>query len=254
MKTAEAPAESGDAGIESVLVTGASRGIGAAIARAFIDSGARVVGTATTASGAEAIGAALGPNGEGAVLDVSDAASVDALMSSLEARGRQPTVLVNNAAITRDGLLLRMKNEDWDQVIATNLSSVFRLSRASLRHMLRARRGRIISITSVVGAIGNPGQTNYAAAKAGVIGFTKSLALEVASRGITVNAVAPGFIDTDMTRALNDTQRAAIAGQIPMGRLGAAEDIAAAVLFLASPAAGYITGQTLHVNGGLHRP
>jgi 3-oxoacyl-[acyl-carrier protein] reductase len=235
------------------LVTGASRGIGRAIAVALAGQGATVVGTATTPEGAAAIGNALGAPHEGAVLDTADPGSIDRLFADLETRGRLPTILVNNAAITRDGLLLRMKDADWDQVIATNLTGVFRLSRASLRRMLRERRGRIISITSVVGAIGNPGQTNYAAAKSGVIGFTKSLALEVASRGITVNAVAPGFIDTDMTRVLNDAQRKAIVDQIPMARLGAAEDVAAAVVFLASPGASYVTGQTLHVNGGLYR-
>jgi 3-oxoacyl-[acyl-carrier protein] reductase len=235
------------------LVTGASRGIGRAIAVALAGQGATVVGTATTQEGAAAIGAALGAPHEGVVLDTADPGSIDRLFADLETRGRLPTILVNNAAITRDGLLLRMKDADWDQVIATNLTGVFRLSRASLRRMLRERRGRIISITSVVGAIGNPGQTNYAAAKSGVIGFTKSLALEVASRGITVNAVAPGFIDTDMTRVLNEAQRKAIVEQIPMARLGAPEDIAAAVVFLASPGASYMTGQTLHINGGLYR-
>ncbi len=235
------------------LVTGASRGIGRAIAEALARDGAKVIGTATTAAGAEAIGGWLGASGgRGAVLDVADAAAIDALIAELESSGAAPSILVNNAAITRDTLLLRMKPEEWDQVIATNLTSVFRLSRACLRRMLKERAGRIISITSIVGAIGNPGQTNYAAAKAGVIGFTKSLAREVASRGITVNAVAPGFIDTDMTRALNEEQRKAMLGQIPMGRLGNAEDVAAAVAFLASPAAGYLTGQTLHVNGGMH--
>ena len=235
------------------LVTGASRGIGRAIAEALAREGAKVVGTATTAAGAEAIDGWLGASGgRGAVLDVADAAAIDALIAGLESTGAAPSILVNNAAITRDTLLLRMKPEEWDQVIATNLTSVFRLSRACLRRMLKERAGRIISITSIVGAIGNPGQTNYAAAKAGVIGFTKSLAREVASRGITVNAVAPGFIDTDMTRTLNEEQRKSMLGQIPMGRLGGAEDVAAAVAFLASPAAGYLTGQTLHVNGGMH--
>ncbi|MCP5327908.1 MAG: 3-oxoacyl-ACP reductase FabG [Steroidobacteraceae bacterium] len=235
------------------LVTGASRGIGRAIAEALAAEGAKVVGTATTAAGAEAISGWLGASGgRGAVLDVADAAAVDALLAELDASAAAPSILVNNAAITRDMLLLRMKPEEWDQVIATNLTSVFRLSRACLRKMLKDRAGRIISITSIVGAIGNPGQTNYAAAKAGVIGFTKSLAREVASRGITVNAVAPGFIDTDMTRGLNEAQRESLLGQIPMGRLGSPADVAAAVVFLASPAAGYLTGQTLHVNGGMH--
>ena len=235
------------------LVTGASRGIGRAIAEALAAEGAKVVGTATTAAGAEAISGWLGASGgRGAVLDVADAAAVDALLAELDASAAAPSILVNNAAITRDMLLLRMKPEEWDQVIATNLTSVFRLSRACLRKMLKDRAGRIISITSIVGAIGNPGQTNYAAAKAGVIGFTKSLAREVASRGITVNAVAPGFIDTDMTRGLSETQRESLLGQIPMGRLGSPADVAAAVVFLASPAAAYLTGQTLHVNGGMH--
>jgi 3-oxoacyl-[acyl-carrier protein] reductase len=175
-------------------------------------------------------------------------------MGELESAGEMPTILVNNAAITRDTLLLRMKPEDWDQVITTNLTSVFRLSKACLRRMMKERRGRIINLTSIVGLTGNPGQANYSAAKAGVLGFTKSLAREVASRGITVNAVAPGFIDTDMTRALNDEQRAALLGQIPTGRLGSPTDIAAAVLFLASDSAGYITGETLHVNGGMYMP
>jgi 3-oxoacyl-[acyl-carrier protein] reductase len=188
------------------------------------------------------------------VLDVSSEASIDALLGQLEATQSMPSILVNNAAITRDGLLLRMKADDWNQVITTNLTAVYRLSKAVLRRMMKERRGRIINITSIVGVTGNPGQVNYSAAKAGVLGFTKSLAQEVASRGITVNAVAPGFIDTDMTKALNDEQRAALAARIPMARLGAAEDVASAVLFLASPQAGYITGETLHVNGGLYMP
>jgi 3-oxoacyl-[acyl-carrier protein] reductase len=237
------------------LVTGASRGIGRAIALALGKAGARVVGTATTAAGAAGISAefaAHGLTGRGAVLDAGDAASVAALVADLETREGLPTILVNNAAITRDTLLLRMRVEDWDQVIATNLTSVFRISKACLRRMLKERRGRIINIASIVGVTGNPGQTNYSAAKAGLLGFTKSLAREVASRGITVNAVAPGFVDTDMTRAMNEAQRTALQAQIPLGRLGAAEDIAAAVLFLASPQAGYITGETLHVNGGMY--
>ncbi len=242
---------------DRALVTGASRGIGREIALALGRAGARVIGTATTAAGAEAISAALqssGCSGRGVVLDVSAAASIEALLVSLEAAGEMPSILVNNAAVTRDALLLRMKSEDWDQVIATDLTSVFRLSKACLRAMMKARRGRIITLTSVVGLTGNPGQTNYAAAKAGLIGFTKSLAREVASRGITVNAVAPGFIDTDMTRALGDEQRAALLQQIPAARFGAAQDVAAAVLFLASSQAGYITGETLHVNGGMYMP
>jgi 3-oxoacyl-[acyl-carrier protein] reductase len=239
------------------LVTGASRGIGREIAMALAKAGARVIGTATTAEGAAALGAALashGYNGRGAQLDVAEAASIDSLMSELDAAGEMPTILVNNAAITRDMLLLRMKPEDWDRVITTDLTSVFRLSKACLRRMMKERRGRIINLTSVVGVTGNPGQTNYAAAKAGILGFTKSLAREVASRGITVNAVAPGFIDTDMTRSLTEEQRTALLGQIPTGRLGAAADVAAAVLFLASAQASYITGETLHVNGGMYMP
>lgn len=242
---------------DCALVTGASRGIGREIALALGRAGARVIGTATTAAGAEAISAALqscGCSGRGAVLDVSAAASIEALLASLEAAGQMPSILVNNAAVTRDALLLRMKAEDWDHVIATDLTSVFRLSKACLRAMMKARHGRIITLTSVVGLTGNPGQTNYAAAKAGLIGFTKSLAREVASRGITVNAVAPGFIDTDMTRALGDEQRVALLQQIPAARFGAPQDVAAAVLFLASSQAGYITGETLHVNGGMYMP
>jgi 3-oxoacyl-[acyl-carrier protein] reductase len=240
-----------------VLVTGASRGIGREIALALAKAGAKVIGTATSAGGAAALTTALashGYNGRGAILDVSDSASIDALMGELDAAGEMPTILVNNAAVTRDMLLLRMKPEDWDRVITTNLTSVFRLSKACLRRMMKERRGRIISLTSVVGLTGNPGQANYAAAKAGILGFTKSLAREVASRGITVNAVAPGFIDTDMTRSLTDEQRAGLLTQIPVGRLGEAADVAAAVLFLASPQASYITGETLHVNGGMYMP
>lgn len=238
---------------QTALVTGASRGIGRAIASALAAAGARVIGTATQASGAEAISTALSAvGGRGVVLDVADAASVDALLAQLDATGEMPGILVNNAGITRDNLLVRMKPEDWDAVIATDLTSVFRLSRGCLRHMMKQRFGRIISITSVVGAMGNAGQTNYAAAKAGVIGFTKSLAKEVGSRQITVNAIAPGFIDTDMTRALEPAQREALAAGIPLARLGESEDIAAATVFLASGAGGYITGQTLHVNGGLY--
>jgi 3-oxoacyl-[acyl-carrier protein] reductase len=239
------------------LVTGASRGIGHAIALALGAAGARVIGTSTSQAGAARFGEALashGCNGRGAVLDVGAAASIDALMAQLEAAGELPTILVNNAAITRDTLLLRMKPEDWDAVIATNLTGPFRLSKACVRHMMKERRGRIVNLTSVVGVTGNPGQANYAAAKAGLLGFTKSVALELASRGITVNAVAPGVIDTDMTRALNEQQRAALLQQIPMARLGTPADIAAAVLFLVSPQAAYITGETLHVNGGMYMP
>lgn len=239
------------------LVTGASRGIGRAIALALGGAGAKVVGTSTTEAGAAAFGellASKGLAGRGAVLDVGNPASIDALLADLDVKEGLPTILVNNAAVTRDTLLLRMKPEDWDQVIATNLTSVFRLSKACLRRMMKERRGRIINLSSVVGVTGNPGQANYAAAKAALLGFGKSLAREVASRGITVNAVAPGFIDTDMTRALTEEQRTQLQGQIPMGRLGTAEDVAAAVLFLASPQAAYITGETLHVNGGMYMP
>jgi 3-oxoacyl-[acyl-carrier protein] reductase len=242
---------------EIALVTGASRGIGHAIALALGKAGARLIGTATSAEGAAKLTAALashGYNGRGAVLDAGDAASIDALVAELEAAGELPTILVNNAAITRDTLLLRMKPEDWDRVIATNLTAVFRLSKACVRRMMKERRGRIINLTSVVGLTGNAGQANYAAAKAGLLGFTKSLAQELASRSITVNAVAPGFIDTDMTRALTAEQRAALLTRVPLGRLGTPEDIAAAVLFLASPQAAYITGETLHVNGGMYMP
>ncbi len=240
-----------------VLVTGASRGIGRAIAFGLAAAGARIIGTSTSEAGAAELTATLAANGlrgAGAVLDVSSEASIDALLAQLESTQSMPTILVNNAAITRDGLLLRMKAEDWNQVLATNLTAVYRLSKGVLRRMMKERRGRIINITSIVGVTGNPGQVNYSAAKAGVLGFTKSLAQEVASRGITVNAVAPGFIDTDMTKALSEAQRAALAERIPMARLGAAEDVASAVLFLASPQAGYITGETLHVNGGLYMP
>jgi 3-oxoacyl-[acyl-carrier protein] reductase len=242
---------------DTALVTGASRGIGRAIALALTAAGARVIGTSTSPEGATKLTAELashGRNGRGAVLDASSGASIDALLAELESNAEMPTILVNNAGITRDMLLLRMKTEDWDQVLATNLTAVFRLSKAVLRRMMKERRGRIINITSVVGLIGNPGQANYAATKAGILGFTKSLAREVGSRGITVNAVAPGFIDTDMTRALTPEQRSALTGQIPLERLGTAEDVAAAVLFLASPQASYITGETLHVNGGLYMP
>jgi 3-oxoacyl-[acyl-carrier protein] reductase len=237
------------------LITGASRGIGKAIALSLAKTGARVVGTATSEAGATQISeylAAGGYAGRGALLDVSSAASIEALIADLDAKSEMPTILINNAAITRDMLLLRMKPEDWSAVIETNLTSVFRLSKAALKRMMRERRGRIVSVTSIVGVIGNAGQANYAAAKAGIIGFTKSLAREVASRGITVNTVAPGFIDTDMTRTLSDDQRKALADQIPMARLGSPDDIAAAVAFLCSPQAGYITGETLHVNGGMY--
>ena len=234
------------------LVTGASRGIGQAIARALSGAGARVIGTATSQSGADSITSWLGNNGRGAVLDVGNAASIDGLLGDLEARNEMPTILVNNAAITRDTLLLRMKPEDWDAVIATNLTSVFRLSKGCLKRMMKERRGRIVSLTSIVGLTGNPGQANYAAAKAGILGFSKSLAKEIASRGITVNAVAPGYIDTDMTRVLPEEVKAKILNAVPLGRMGTADDIAAAVKFLASEDASYITGHVLSVNGGLY--
>jgi 3-oxoacyl-[acyl-carrier protein] reductase len=239
------------------LVTGASRGIGRAILLALGQAGATVIGTATTEAGAADITAALaaaGLAGRGLQLNVTDAASIEAVLTEIEAHEGTVGVLVNNAGITRDGLLLRMKEEDWDAILNTNLTSVFRLSKAVLRGMMKARSGRIISIASVVGQIGNAGQANYAAAKAGIVGFTKSLAREVSSRQITCNVVAPGFIDTDMTRALPEPVRTQMAGQIPLARLGSADDIAAAVVFLASPAAAYITGETLSVNGGMHMP
>jgi 3-oxoacyl-[acyl-carrier protein] reductase len=237
------------------LVTGASRGIGHAIALALAKQGSTVIGTATTDTGAAAITKYLheaGANGEGIALNVNDAARVLAVFEDIQARYGAVSVLVNNAGITRDNLLARMKDEEWDEIMDTNLRSVFRLSRAAMRGMMRARHGRIISITSVVGAAGNAGQSNYAAAKAGIIGFSKSLAREVGSRGITVNCVAPGFIDTDMTRALSEAQQQALLQNIPLGRLGHVDDIAAAVVFLASPGASYITGTTLHVNGGMY--
>lgn len=236
------------------LVTGASRGIGRAIAITLASQGATVIGTATSEAGAAAITeafAAAGLNGRGVVLDVTDSAASDALIDSLVKELGGLNVLVNNAGITQDQLAMRMKDEDWDAVISTNLRAVFRLSRAVLRPMMKARGGRIINITSVVGASGNPGQVNYAAAKAGVAGMTRALAREIGSRGITVNCVAPGFIDTDMTKGLPDEQQTALKGQIPLGRLGSPEDIAHAVAFLASPNAGYITGVELHVNGGM---
>ena len=240
---------------EIALVTGATRGIGAAIAERLARDGARVIGTATTAEGAARISANLAPSGgRGLVLDVVKQDSIEAVIEDIEAREGAVGILCNNAGITRDTLLLRMKEEDWDAVLDTNLASVFKLSKAVLRGMMKARKGRIVSITSIVGLTGNPGQANYAAAKAGILGFTKSLAREVGSRGITVNAVAPGFIDTDMTRALAEAQRAALNTQIPLGRLGQPADIAAAVAFLCSPDGAYITGETLHVNGGMYMP
>jgi 3-oxoacyl-[acyl-carrier protein] reductase len=235
------------------LVTGATRGIGAAIAQALAEQGARVIGTATTDQGAGRITAALtAAGGEGIRLDVADGAACDQALASIEARHGAVTILVNNAGITRDNLLLRMKDDDWDAILATNLTPAFRLSRAVLRGMMKQRYGRIVQIGSVVGASGNAGQANYAAAKAALVGFTKALAQEVGSRNITVNCVAPGFIDTDMTRDLPEAARTALLARIPLGRLGAPDEIAHAVAFLASPRAGYITGATLHVNGGMY--
>ncbi len=240
---------------EVALVTGASRGIGKAIALRLGALGARVVGTATTDAGAAGIQSDFDANklnGLGLCLNVTDSASVEAAMNAIQEHFSSPSVLVNNAGITRDNLLMRMKDDEWQAVLDTNLTSVFRLSKACLRGMMKARRGRIINIASVVGSTGNPGQTNYSAAKAGILGFTRSLAREVGSRGITVNAVAPGFIDTDMTRELPEAQRNALIQQVPLGCLGTVEDIAAAVAFLASSQAAYITGETLHVNGGMY--
>jgi len=228
------------------LVTGASRGIGRAIAEELARQGAKVIGTATSAEGAAKV------PGIGKVLNVRDTAQMDALVAQIEKEHAGVAILVNNAGVTKDNLALRMKDADWDEVMETNLRAVFRLSRAVMRGMMKARWGRIINVTSVVGASGNAGQANYAAAKAGVVGMTKSLARELASRNITVNCVAPGFIDTDMTRALAQEQRTALLAQIPLGRLGEAADIAAAVAYLASPAAGYVTGTVLHVNGGMY--
>ncbi|MBV6691329.1 3-oxoacyl-ACP reductase FabG [Serratia quinivorans] len=235
-----------------VLVTGASRGIGRAIAETFVACGAKVIGTATSESGAEAISSYLGASGKGFALNVVDAQSIDRVLASIRAEFGEIDILVNNAGITRDNLLMRMKDDEWQDILNTNLTSVFRLSKAVMRAMMKKRFGRIITIGSVVGTMGNAGQANYAAAKAGLIGFSKSLAREVASRGITVNVVAPGFIETDMTRALTDDQRAGILSSVPANRLGDAKEIASAVAFLASDEAGYITGETLHVNGGMY--
>ena len=239
------------------LVTGASRGIGKGIAQALGVENATVIGTATSQSGADTIAATFAENnikGTGMVLNVADSESVTNCLKQITEEFGAPDILVNNAGITRDTLLMMMKDEQWEDIINTNLSSVFRMSKAVLRPMMKKRDGRIINISSVVGATGNPGQSNYAAAKAGVVGFSKSLAREIGSRNITVNTVAPGFIDTDMTRELSQEQRDTLSSQIPLGRLGAVEDVAATVVFLASPSAAYITGETIHVNGGMYMP
>jgi 3-oxoacyl-[acyl-carrier protein] reductase len=240
---------------ETAFITGATRGIGRAIALELGRRGARIVGTATTATGAQSIDAYLaeaGLAGRGVVLDVADGAAVEACFKAVEGVEGTPSILVNNAGITRDGLLMRMSAEDWQAVLDTDLSAVYRTCKAVMRGMMKARKGRIVNIASVIGVMGNAGQTNYAAAKAGMIGFSKSLAREVGSRNITVNVVAPGFIVTDMTDALGETQKTALLGQVPLGRLGSPEDVAHAVAFLASPEAAYVTGETLHVNGGMY--
>ena len=236
---------------EVALVTGASRGIGASIAGTLAAAGATVIGTATSQGGADTITAALGSNGRGIVLNVADDDSVQAAIKDIQSNEGSPGILVNNAGITKDNLLMRMKQEEWDDVIATNLTGLYRVSKLCLRGMMKARKGRIINIASVIAVMGNAGQANYAASKAGMIGFSKSLAREIGSRGITVNVVAPGFIDTDMTKVLPEEQRNAMLGQVPLGRLGESDDIANSVLFLASAAGAYITGETLHVNGGM---
>ncbi len=238
---------------EIALVTGASRGIGAAIAEELAAQGATVIGTSTTQAGANAIGERLAAHGgHGRMLDVADPASIDAVLDSIAKHIGAISILVNNAGITRDNLLMRMKDEDWQAILDTNLTSVFRTSKAVMRTMMKARKGRIINIASVIGVTGNAGQANYAAAKAGIIGFSKSMAREIGSRGVTVNVVAPGFIDTDMTRSLPEDAKSAMLGQIALGRLGEPADIARAVAFLAGPSAAYITGETLHVNGGMY--
>ncbi|MCR9607032.1 3-oxoacyl-ACP reductase FabG [Vibrio alginolyticus] len=234
------------------LVTGASRGIGRAIAELLVERGATVIGTATSENGAAAISEYLGDNGKGLALNVTDVESIEATLKTIDEEFGVIDILVNNAGITRDNLLMRMKDDEWNDIIDTNLTPIYRMSKAVLRGMMKKRAGRIINVGSVVGTMGNAGQTNYAAAKAGVIGFTKSMAREVASRGVTVNTVAPGFIETDMTKALNDEQRAATLSNVPAGRLGDPREIASAVVFLASPEAAYITGETLHVNGGMY--
>ncbi|KXJ50007.1 MAG: 3-oxoacyl-ACP reductase FabG [Cycloclasticus sp.] len=234
------------------LVTGASRGIGKAIAQQLVADGFYVIGTATTESGADAISDYLSGSGKGMALNVTDVESIQSVLKDISTTVGAPTVLVNNAGITRDNLMLRMKDDEWDDIISTNLSSIFRISKGCLRGMMKNKKGRIVSIASVVGVTGNAGQANYAAAKAGIIGFSKSLAKEVGSRNITVNTVAPGFIDTDMTKALADEQRAALLQGVPLGRLGDPEEIAHAVSFLCSDKAAYITGETLHVNGGMY--
>ena len=236
---------------EIALVTGASRGIGAAIAAALAAAGATVIGTATSQGGADGISAVLGSSGRGAVLNIADEESVQTLIKDIQANEGAPLILVNNAGITRDNLLMRMKAEEWDDVLATNLTGAFRVSKACLRGMMKAKRGRMINIASVIGVTGNAGQANYAASKAGLIGFSKSLAREIGSRNITVNVVAPGFIDTDMTKDLPEEQKTAMLSNIPLSRLGESQDIANAVLFLASAAGAYVTGETLHVNGGM---
>jgi 3-oxoacyl-[acyl-carrier protein] reductase len=236
---------------EVALVTGASRGIGASIAEALASAGATVIGTATTEGGAAGISDALGGSGRGIVLNISDDESVAAAIKNIQDNEGSPTIVVNNAGITRDNLLMRMKAEEWEDVLSTNLGGVYRISKACLRGMMKAKKGRIINIASVIGIMGNAGQSNYAAAKAGIIGFSKSLAREIGSRNITVNVVAPGFIDTDMTRVLPEEQKNAMLSQVPLGRLGDAQDIANAVVFLASNSGAYITGETLHVNGGM---